>query len=148
MSGNLVREAEFLLRVSAESSTEKLRAMLKGGSPEREIPILRRLNELYDGQDLEVLLRLAFRCWTEGQDDEAVSILKQAESIAPEEQRVLRLVLFFAVSFGEIDEAGPMAQHLLDLYPEDQWAATLKHRLETEDRITTINLPSLGTEWD
>ena len=150
MSSNLLREAEFLFRVAAENSADKLRAMLKPYDPNRELPILNRLNELYEGQNLNVLLRLALRYWTEGMDDEAESVLKQAQSIDPDEQRVLRLGLFFEVSFGSIDDARSLAQHLLDLYPDDSWAATLKKRLEVENEIElrSISLPSLNTEFD
>jgi tetratricopeptide (TPR) repeat protein len=148
MSNNLLREAEFLLRIATENSAKKLRTMLKVANPEREIPILRRLNELCGGQDLQALLRLAFRCWTEGLDDEAISVLKEAQSIEPDDQRVLRLALFFAATFCAVDEAKTAAQRLLDLYPEDQWAATLKDRLESEGALKSVTMPSLGTEWD
>ena len=149
MSRNLLREAEFLFRVAAENSPDKLRAMLKR-DPNRDLPILHRLNELYEGQNLNILLRLALRYWTEGMDDEAESALKQAQSIDPDEQRVLRLGLFFEVSFGSIDDSGSLAQHLLDLYPEDSWAATLNKRLEVENefQIRMVSLPSLNTELD
>ena len=103
MSRNLLREAEFLFRVAAENSVEKLRAMLKGCDPQRSLPIFRRLNEIYDGENLGVLLSLAIRCWVFGLDDEAASVLKQAEGIDPEEHRVLRVALFFAATFGAVD---------------------------------------------
>jgi len=147
MSRNLLREAEFLFSVSAENSVDKLRAMLKG-HPNRDIPVLQRLNELYAGQNLNVLLRLALRYWSEGMDDDAMLVLKQAQSVDPDEQGVLRLRLFFEVTFGSPDEASSLAKHLLDLYPDDEWAATLKHRLEVEDRVTRVFSPPLGTELD
>jgi cytochrome c-type biogenesis protein CcmH/NrfG len=83
-------------------------------------------------------------------DDEAESVLKQAQSIDPDEQRVLRLGVFFEVSFGSIDDARSLAQHLLDLYPDDSWASTLKKRLEVENefQIRKVSLPSLNTELD
>jgi tetratricopeptide (TPR) repeat protein len=150
MSRHLLREAEFVFQVAAENSVDRLRVLLKPYDPNRELPILHRLNELYQGQNLDVLLRLAFRYWTEGLDDEAMSTLKQAQSLSPDEQRVLRLGLFFEVSFGSIDDARSLAQHLLDLYPDDSWAATLKKRLEVENEIElrSISLPSLNTEFD
>ena len=148
MSRNLLREAEFLFRVAAENSVEKLRAMLKGCDPQRSLPIFRRLNEIYDGENLGVLLSLAIRCWVFGLDDEAASVLKQAEGIDPEEHRVLRVALFFAATFGAVDEAKTAAQRLLDLYPEDQWAATLMDRLESEGALKGVRMPPLGTEWD
>jgi tetratricopeptide (TPR) repeat protein len=148
MSDNLMQQAEFLFRVSAENSADKLRAMLKPYDFNRELPILHRLNELYQGQNLNVLLRLAVRYWTEGLDDEAMSVLKQAQSINPYEHRVLRLGLFFEVTFGSPDEARSLAQHLLDLYPDDDWATALKRKLEIEDVITSVSLPSLETEFD
>lgn len=148
MSSDLEREAEFLFRVAAEKSAEKLRAMLKPYDSNRELPILHRLNELYQGQNLNLLLRLAFRYWTVGMDDEAMLVLKQAQEIDPEEHRVLRVALFFAATFGAVDEAKTAAQRLLDLYPEDQWAATLKDRLESEGALKRVTMPPLGTEWD
>lgn len=84
----------------------------------------------------------------EGLDDEAISVLKEAQSIEPDDQRVLRLALFFAATFCAVDEAKTAAQRLLDLYPEDQWAATLKDRLESEGALKSVTMPSLGTEWD
>jgi tetratricopeptide (TPR) repeat protein len=122
--------------------------MLKGSTLERALPILRRLNEIYDGENLAVLLSLAIRCWDFGLDDEATSVLKQAQGIDPEEHRVLRVALFFAATFGAVDEAKTAAQRLLDLYPEDQWAATLKDRLESEGALKAVSMPHLGTEWD
>jgi tetratricopeptide (TPR) repeat protein len=95
---------------------------------------------------LNVLLRLAFRYWTEGLDDEATSVLKQAQGIDPDEHRVLRVALFFAATFGAVDQAKTEAQRLLDLYPEDQWAAALKDRLESEGALKGVSMPPLGTE--
>jgi hypothetical protein len=63
-----------LARVSAETSVDKLRAMLKG-HPNRGLPILNRMNELYEGQNLSVLFRLALHDWSEGMDDEAMLVL-------------------------------------------------------------------------
>jgi len=148
MSRNLLREAEFLFRVAAENSPDKLRGLLKRCSPERSLPIFRRLNEIYDGENLAVLLTLAIRCWAFGLDDEATSVLEQAQGIDPVEHRVLRVALFFAATFGAVDEAKTAAQRLLDLYPEDQWAATLKDRLESEGALKGVRMPPLGTEWD
>lgn len=150
MSKNLIMQAEFLLSVSAETSVDKLRAMLKPFDPNRDIPILNRLNELYDGQNLNVLLRLALRYWTEGMDHEALLMLEQAQRINPDEQRVLRLALFFEVSFGSTDDARYLANHLLDLYPDDSWAATLKERLEVENEIEIrrVSMPPLEAEWE
>jgi hypothetical protein len=62
MSSDLIQEAEFLFRVAAENSADKLRSMLKGCSLERSLPIFRRLNEIYDAENLGVLLSLAIRC--------------------------------------------------------------------------------------
>lgn len=67
-------------------------------------------------------------------------MLKEAQGINPEELRVLRLTLFFAATFGAVDEAKTAAQHLLDLYPEDQCAATLRDRLESETALKRLCL--------
>ena len=36
----------------------------------------------------------------------------------------------------------------IHLYPEDQWAATLKDRLESEGALKMVTMSALGTEWD
>lgn len=75
-------------------------------------------------------------------------VLKQAQSINPDEQRVLRVELFFEVTFASPDEARSLARHLLDLYPDDGWATTLKQRLEVEDRVIPVFSPPLQTDLD
>lgn len=63
-------------------------------------------------------------------------------------ENLMRVALFFAATFGAVDEAKTAAQRLLDLYPEDQWAATLRDRLESESALKGVSMPTLGTEWD
>jgi hypothetical protein len=52
MSNNLIDEAEFLLHLAEENSITRLRNLLQEATAERALPILRRINQFYNGNCL------------------------------------------------------------------------------------------------
>lgn len=95
MSNNLIDEVEFLLHLAEENSIKRLRNLLQGATAERTPPILRRINQLYNGNNAEVLLSLAIRSFHQGQDDEAISFARRAKELKPDDHQVLRVALFW-----------------------------------------------------
>jgi tetratricopeptide (TPR) repeat protein len=122
MSNNLIDEAEFLLHLAEENSITRLRNLLQEATAERALPILRRINQFYNGNNAEVLLSLAIRSFHQGQDDEAISFARRARELKPDD---LRVALFFATARGETEDAKIVSQRLLNLYPHDEWARTM-----------------------
>ena len=147
MSNNLINEAQFLLRVSEENSIANLRTILSGASPEHALPILRRINQLCDGKNVEVLLSLAVRSFHQGQDDEAISFDRQARQLKPDDHQVLRVALFLTAALGEIDDAKALSRRLLIMYPSDDWARAVDNRLNQEGTVSRLSLPPIQTEW-
>src|SRR6267378_2980300 len=98
MSNNLIDEAEFLLHLAEENSITRLRNLLQEATAERALPILRRINQFYNGNNAEVLLSLAIRSFHQGQDDEAISFARRARELKPDD---LRVALFFAAARGD-----------------------------------------------
>jgi tetratricopeptide (TPR) repeat protein len=148
MSHKITNEAEFLLHVAEEQSLPKLKRLLEGAGIERALPILRRINDLFEGNNAEVLLSLAVRSFHQGQDEDASIFLEQARRLRPEDQQVLRVAIFFAAAYGENDEAKDLCRRLLAVYPDDEWAKAMDEKLSKGGRILNLNLPPLTTEWE
>lgn len=146
MKNEIIQEAEFISRLQDEVSVKRLEGMLPIASIETILPILRRLNELLGEGDAELLLSLAIRSFHQGDDDEALSFLSKAKLLQPTNHSVLRVALFFAMSVGEGD-AQEIGNHLLMLFPHDQWAATMQKKLR-ESGTDFLNLPPLETKWE
>ena len=145
MSNNLIDEAEFLLHLAEENSITRLRNLLQEATAERALPILRRINQFYNGNNAEVLLSLAIRSFHQGQDDEAISFARRARELKPDD---LRVALFFADARGETEDAKIVSQRLLNLYPHDEWARTMDSKLRQEEIGSSLSLPPLQTEWE
>ena len=148
MSNNLIDEVEFLLHLAEENSIKRLRNLLQGATAERALPILRRINQFYNGNNAEVLLSLAIRSFHQGQDDEAISFARRARELKPDDHQVLRVALFFAAARGETEDATIVSQRLLNLYPHDEWARTMDSKLRQEEIGSSLSLPPLQTEWE
>ena len=148
MSCEILNEAEFLLRIAEERSLPKLKRLLDGAGIERALPILRRINDLLEGNNAEVLLALAIRSFHQGQDEDASAFLDRARKLSPEDQQVLRVALFFSAAFGENDEAKDLCRRLLSLYPDDQWARVMDAKLAQGGRILNLDLPPLKVDWE
>ena len=140
MSNNLIDEAEFLLHLAEENSITRLRNLLQEATAERALPILRRINQFYNGNNAEVLLSLAIRSFHQGQDDEAISFARRARELKPDD---LRVALFFAAARGETADAKIVSQRLLNLYPHDEWARTMDAKLRQEEIGSSLSLPPL-----
>jgi tetratricopeptide (TPR) repeat protein len=148
MSNNLIDEAEFLLHLAEENSITRLRNLLQEATAERALPMLRRINQFYNGNNAEVLLSLAIRSFHQGQDDEAISFARRARELKPDDHQVLRVALFFAAARGETEDATIVSQRLLNLYPHDEWARTMDSKLRQEEIGSSLSLPPLQTEWE
>jgi tetratricopeptide (TPR) repeat protein len=148
MSNNLIDEAEFLLHLAEEKSITRLRRLLQGASAELALPVLRRINQLYNGNNAELLLSLAIRSFHQGQDNEAMSFAKLARELRPDDNQVLCVALFLAAARGETEDALIVSQRLLDLYPGDEWARTMDSKLRQEEIVSSLSLPPLQTEWE
>jgi hypothetical protein len=142
----ILQTAARIMLLQQETSIERLEALLTERDEDLILPILGRLNELFDGQNVELLLSLALAFFHTGADPEAFACVEKAKLLAPYNHNVLRVGLFFACATGALD-ALEMSMELLSLYPNDKWAVAMRQKIHAH-RLDSIDLPALDTKWE
>jgi hypothetical protein len=139
--------AEFIRLIQQESTVSVLERLLPKFYSEFGGLILTRIAELLPREDPQLYLSLALSNHRDGYDDEALRFLEKARSITPFDQETLRCDLWLTVANGH-EDAAQKCRTLLQIYPDDNWAAEICQLIAKENHPSSIESPQWNNPWE